>query len=175
MARGYKLFRYKSGSLYPLYVLADKPVPIGVWLDAEEGDRTERGKVKSKLGELAYRPGWHINDGAPYVNHIYTMHDGKRYLKDGCVWCEVEYHTDRCYTPEARDAGWYKGKWSPARAQLDYIPVGGYYKYRTNPMMTWAWVIAGEMKVNRIMDDNTVVEMCKAKGLEPLERWCKGA
>ena len=171
MAIGYKLFRMKNNTLYPLYVLADKPVRIGEWLPAEEGNRTSRGKVKSRLGELAYRPGWHINDEVPYVNHIYTMHNGKRYLKDYCVWCEVEYHTDRCYSPEAREAGWYKGKWSAARAQLDYIPVGGYYKYRTNPQMFGTWIIAGEIKVNRIMSDDEVESLCKAKGLTPLERW----
>ena len=83
MAIGYKLFRLKRGKLYPLYVLANEETPMGVWLDAQSGPRTERGKVKSRLGELAYRPGWHINDGLPYVNHIYTIHNGERYLKDG--------------------------------------------------------------------------------------------
>lgn len=171
MAIGYKLFRERNGKLYPLYVLADKETPMGVWLPAEEGNRTEKGKVKSKLGELAYRPGWHINDGVPYVKHIYTTHNGVRYLKDGCVWCEVEYKTDHCYTPEAREAGWKNGKWSVARAQLDYVPVGGYYKYRTSPQMEGAWIIAGEIKVNRIMSDEEVESLCKENGYEPLKGW----
>lgn len=171
MAIGYKLFKQKNGKLYPLYVLANEETPIGIWLEAKSGPRTEKGKVRSKLGELAYRPGWHINDGLPYVNHIYTIHNGERYLKDGCVWCEVEYHTDRCYSPEAREAGWRNGRWSAVRAQLDYIPVGGYYKYKTNPNMDGAWIIAGEMKVNRIMDDAEVYEICKANGYEPLRRY----
>ena len=167
---GYKLFRYSKGNLFPLYVLANKPIPLGVWLEAEAGERNEKGKVKSRLGALAYRPGWHINDDAPYVEHIYTMHDGKKCQKDGTVWAEVEYHTDRCYNPEAREAGWRGGKWSASRAQLDYIPVGGYYKYRTNPQMKGFWVIAGEMKVNRILTDDEVRELCRACGYEPLER-----
>lgn len=171
MAIGYKLFRLKHGKLYPLYVLANEETPIGVWLEAQSGPRTNRGKVKSRLGELAYRPGWHINDGLPYVNHIYSIHNGKKYLKDGCVWCEVEYKTDRCYSKEARDAGWRGGLWSSTRAQLDYIPKNGYYRFKTNPNMDGAWIIAGEMKVNRIMDDDEVVRICKANGYESLRRW----
>lgn len=169
--KGYKLFRKKDGKLYPLYVLTNQETPIGVWLEAEAGPMTDKGKVKSRLGELAYRPGWHINDGLPYVNHIYSIHDGKRYLKDGCVWCEVEYKTDYCYEEEAKAAGWKNGKWSAVRAQLNYIPVGGYYKYKTNPNMDGAWVIAGEMKVIREIPDEEVVAICKANGYEPLVRW----
>ena len=171
MAVGYKLFREKNGKLYPLYVLANEEIPIGVWLDAQSGPRTDKGKVKSRLGELAYRPGWHINDGLPYVNHIYTIHNGERYMKDGCVWCEVEYHTDRSYQADAFDKGWKNGNWSSTRAQLDYVPVGGYYKYKTNPNMDGEWVIAGEMRVIRKMDDAEVEEICKANGYEPLRRY----
>ena len=171
MAIGYKLFREKNGKLYPLYVLANKETPIGVWLDAQSGPRTEKGKVKSRLGELAYRPGWHINDRIPYVNHIYTIHNGERYLKDGCVWCEVEYNTDKCYSPEAREAGWRNGKWSAARAQLDYIPKNGYYKYKTNPNMDGMWVIAGEMRVIRKMGDDEVERICNEYGYSALKRY----
>ena len=49
---GYKLFRVKKnrpGELFPLYVLSDDPVQIGVWTDAVEGPRTETGKVKSRI------------------------------------------------------------------------------------------------------------------------------
>ena len=60
----YKLFRLKHGKLYPLYVNANKPTPLGIWLVAEVGERTPDGKVKSRLGKLAYRPGWHSGDMA---------------------------------------------------------------------------------------------------------------
>ena len=173
---GYKLFRLrKDGQLYPLYVLANKPTPMGVWLKAESGIRTEKGKVKSKLGELAYRPGRHLNDDAPYVNHIYSVHGGKRYLKDNCVWAEVEYKTDVPYQEQAHARGFRNGKWSAGRAQLDYVPRGGFYKYKTNPNMNGAWVIAGEIKVNRILCDDEVLEICQRYGYEPLVRYQKGA
>lgn len=57
--KAYKLFQTKKnspGQLFPLYVNADKPVPVGKWIAAEEGP-IEEGKVKSSLGKLAYRPG----------------------------------------------------------------------------------------------------------------------
>ena len=69
---GYKLFKVKAsrpGEIFPLYVNADKSAPIGVWIDAECGERKENGKVKSKLGDLAFRPGWHLSD-YPLATHI---------------------------------------------------------------------------------------------------------
>ena len=50
---GYKLFRVKKnrpGELFPLYVLSDEPVPMGIWIDAEEGPRTPEGKVNIYTG-----------------------------------------------------------------------------------------------------------------------------
>ena len=73
MGIGYKLFKVKAsqkGKLFPLYVLADKETPIGVWLKAEEGTKSSDGShVKSKLGDLCYRPGWHLSD-YPLATHI---------------------------------------------------------------------------------------------------------
>ena len=54
-AKGYKLFRIlksQPGKLFPLYVYATEEIPIGEWLKAKEGQKTENGKVKSKLGPL---------------------------------------------------------------------------------------------------------------------------
>lgn len=65
----YKLFNLKNGKLYPLYVNTTKPFEIGKWLAAEEGEKTPNGKVKSKLGELAFRPGFHSGN-VPVALHI---------------------------------------------------------------------------------------------------------
>ena len=46
MAIAYKLLRMKGDKLYPLFVLSDQEIPIGVWLDAKEGERLTNGKVK---------------------------------------------------------------------------------------------------------------------------------
>ena len=69
MAIAYKLLRMKGDKLYPLFVLSDQEIPIGVWLDAKEGERLTNGKVKSKLGPLQFRPGWHLSD-IPLSVHI---------------------------------------------------------------------------------------------------------
>ena len=163
--KGYKLFRENHGKLFPLFVDANKEVPIGVWLDAESGPMTESGKVKSRLGQLAYRPGWHINDKAPYVEHIYSIVDGKKVMKKGTVWAEVEYHTNVDYTEKAKR----NGK-SPRDQYLKEIPIGGFYRYKTSPQMFGEWIIAGEMRVNRIMSDDEVYKLCEDQCLEPLRR-----
>ena len=173
MAIGYKLFREKDGELYPLFVYANEALPMNVWLSAKSGPRTDSGKVKSKIGELAYRPGWHINDEVPYVVHIYSIHDDKKWLKDGCVWCEVEYKTDVNYQDKADSAGFLNGRFSEGRAYLDYIPVGGYYKFKTSPHMYGKWIISGEMKINRILSDSEVEKLCHDKGLEPLTKYAE--
>lgn len=66
----YKVFRIKDGKLYPPMVAnpGGEDTPVGVWLDAEEGEfaglsKTGRKQVKStSSGNLAYRPGWHLGD-----------------------------------------------------------------------------------------------------------------
>ena len=68
--KAYKVFRVKNGKLYPPMVAnaGGEDTPIGVWLDAEEGEfaglsKTGRPQVKS-IGstQLSYRPGWHMSD-----------------------------------------------------------------------------------------------------------------
>ena len=69
--KAYKMFRVHPkhpGKLFPLFVDADTPVPMGKWVDAIEGEM-KNGKVKSKIGDLAYRPGWHAGD-LPLATHI---------------------------------------------------------------------------------------------------------
>ena len=164
--------RYNNGKIFPLYVFANEEIHFSVWLEAKDGPKTPTGKVRSKLGELAFRPGWHIND-IPYVEHIYSIHDGKRYLKDKCVWCEVEYGTDTDYSEEAKKAGWKNGKWSAVRAYLDHVPADGYYRYKTSPNMFGEWIIAGNMKILRILTDEEAEAICLERGLNPLKRYKK--
>ena len=167
---GYKLLRQKNGRLYPLYVFASEETPTLTWLDAKDGPRALSGKVQSKLGELAFRPGWHITD-IPYVEHIYSVHGAKRYLKDDCVWCEVEYSTEVDYSNEARDAGWKNQRWSAVRAYLNHVPVNGFYRYKTSPQMFGEWIIAGSMKILRVLNDEEVEAICSRHGLNPLKRY----
>lgn len=151
IATGYKLFRKKNGKLYPLYILANEEIPMGVWLEAEEGPRNERGKVKGKM-ELAFRPGWHIAGTKPEAPQIK--------MKPDLVWCEVQYLTHLNYNPVARENGWRNGRWAAVRACLDYIPRGGFYTYKTNAKQTEPWVICGEMKVVRELTEEEVKALC---------------
>ena len=170
---GYKLFRVKKsapGRLFPLYVLADKPVEIGVWLLAEEGPRKENGKVRSKIGDLAFRPGWHLSE-IPLAIHIGIKEAGViKYMHDDEVWCECEYSDEIDYQPEADARGMRGGVFHPKDAMLREIPVNGFYRYKTSPQMLGKWIIAGGMKVLRILSDEKATELCRAAGYDPLPR-----
>ena len=170
----YKLFKLKKsrpGELFPLYVLTDEPVPMGIWLPAREGPRLADGRVKSKLGPLCWRPGWHLSE-LPLAIHIGIRDEtGEiRWMHDDEVWCECEYSADTDYQPEADANGWRSGKYDPRRAILDRIPEHGCYRCKTSPNMLGRWIIAGEMKVLRILEDEEVAEICRSRGYEPLPR-----
>lgn len=174
MGIGYKLFKVKKsqkGKLFPLYVLADKETPMGVWLDAEVGILTPNGKIKSKLGELALRAGWHLSD-IPYATHIGIKDKNGNivYMHDDEVWCEVEYADAINYQQEANRNGYRNGKFYAKYACFEHVPVNGFYRYKTNPNMTGDWIISGAIKVNRILSDKEVESICKEYGLTPLPR-----
>lgn len=166
--RAYKLFRIdKSGNLHPLYVFANKVIPLGTWLPAESGELLPNGKVKAKLGNgLAFRPGWHMCDipNSPWIGT--KQPDGTLARREDAVWVEVEYSADVNYQEEARDNGWEAGRWANVRACLKYIPVDGYYRYKTNSKGE-VMIIAGAIKVLRILSDAEVEDICKANGVVP--------
>ena len=157
----YKQFRIdRHGNLHPLFVSTNWIIPLGEWLKAEEGERTPEGKVKSKLGPLAYRPGWHLSE-APYAPHIGVKENGKvKYMRPDTVWAECEIYDEIDYTPEARANGMRNGKFNAQRACLDHLPEWGYYEYNTNPNACGTWFIADRIKVNRILTDEEVEDIC---------------
>ena len=171
----YKLFRVKKtepGKIFPLFVDADNETPVGKWVAAKCGERNEKGKVLSKLGPLCYRPGWHLSD-IPYVTHIGIKGSSGEieFLNPNHVWCEVEYSSEINYQDVANQNGINKkGILIPKNAYLTCIPENGYYTYKTNPNMTGEWIIAGAIKVNRIISDKEVKQICNAHGVEPLPR-----
>ena len=176
--KAYKLFRVderKPGQLFPLFVNANDPVPVGEWLDADVGPAAGN-KVKSKLGPLAMRPGWHAGD-LPIATHIGAK--SKASLKapdtrpDNQVWAEVEFAADRDWQGEAnsrakRNAN---GEIIANTAHItDQIPEDGFYRYKTNPNMTGNWLIGGSMKVTHILSDAEVEQINKAAGVSDLPR-----
>lgn len=192
--KAYKVFRIENGKLYPPMVTNsnNEDTPIGVWLDAEEGDfaglsKTGRPQVKAtKNRTLAYRPGWHLGDvpRAPQFDRKNKETGEMEFPKD-FVWAECEYAMDVDYQPEADEQGYmrtkvddegnvstYKSnKYQHSLAGLKKLPSKGYYKYRTNPNPdTVPWVITGQMKVDRLLDDFEVNEILEQKGIAPIHR-----
>jgi hypothetical protein len=177
--KAYKLFRNKNGKLYPLYVKSNDVLPIGKWIEAEEGDKNVKtGKVKSKLGDLAYRPGFHSGD-MPIATHIGGKSQGTKqkkpdYRPDNQVWAEVLVPADVDWQAEAnrRAKRTKKGKIIPRTAQIDdQIPKGGYYKYKTNANMTGSWLISGAVKILRVLSDKETEKINKKFGVADLPRY----
>ena len=170
---GYKLFKVKKnrpGELFPLYVLSDESVPVGVWVDAVEGPRTPEGKVKSKIGPLALRPGWHLSD-IPLAVHIGIKEDGKiKYMHDDEVWCECTYVDCYDYQEEANQNGWNDSHFDAKRAMLTRVPEQGFYRYKTSPQMLGRWIITGSIRVLRVLSDEEVEKICAAAGYQALPR-----
>lgn len=178
--KAYKLFRVdpkRPGELFPLFVRADEPVPIGEWVKAKSGEREGAG-VKSKIGKLAYRPGWHAGD-IPQARHIgMDRIDGKPTARrPDQVWAEVELADDVDWQSVADSragvikSGPNKGKLNARQAQIDdQVPYGGSYRYKTNSNMEGDWLISGDMKVNRVLSDSEVEFLNSQVGRSDLPR-----
>ncbi len=164
----YKLFRMKGGKLYPLYVNANEETPLRMWLSAKEGERTDKGKVKSRLGALAFRPGWHCSEfpAATHIGEKANPKDAKpSFRPEEQVWCECLIHDNVDWQSRADAAGK-----NPRDKQLGEVPVDGFYAYRTNPNMLGTWLIAGELFVKRILSDGEVAVINKKFGVSDLPR-----
>jgi len=175
--KAYKLFRVHPkhpGKLFPLFVNANEPVEMNKWVDAKEGEMAG-DKVKSKIGPLAYRPGWHAGD-LPVATHIGEKSDPNLTAPDvrpaNHVWAEVEMPHDVDWQSVANERGMNpKGKLIARNAHItDQIPKGGHYRYKTNSNMTGNWLIGGSMKVNRVLQDKEVKAINKAAGAADLPR-----
>ena len=169
---GYKLFNVKNGKLYALYVYTNEEIPQGIWLEAKNGPLIEKSngsvKVKSKLGELAYRPGWH-SSFFPVARHIgekENPHDSfPSYRPSHQVWAEVEI-SDKINYQELADK---QGK-SRSKKFLKFIPKDGFYLYKTNPNMIGEWIISGAIEINRILSDEEVYQINSQTGVHDLPR-----
>lgn len=157
----YKQFHMdKSGRLHPLFVFANEEIPVGKWITAKEGPRTENGKVKSKLGPLAYRPGWHLSE-APYAPHIGIKENGKvKYMRPDTVWALCMVNDTINYTKKARKNGVRNGKLDLRNACLSTIPDDGFYWYNTNQNAFGSWLITDKILVVKVLTDAEVEDIC---------------
>jgi hypothetical protein len=180
IVKAYKLFKTKGGNtneLYPLFVNANKPVPLGEWVNAEVGPVAASGKVKSKLGELAYRPGWHAGD-LPVATHIGGKSEpslkAPDYRRPDEVWAEVEMPADVDWQSVANQRARLNKAGQPIASTAhitDQIPEGGFYRYKTSPNMQGNWLIGGGMKVNKVLTDEEVQAINEAAGAADLPRF----
>jgi len=149
----YKLFRMRDNKLYPLYVEADREMELGKWLDAEVGEKIDDTHVKAKGcgGSLSLRPGWHSTK-IPFTDWIGKRQpDGTLAQRPDTVWCECEVEgkqlevTDRYGSREL---------------------LNGWYYFKTNSKQVDPWIISNKIKVNKILSNEEVVNICKNFGIE---------
>ena len=153
--RTYKLFRVRENKLYPLYVEADREMEIGKWLRAGTGEKVDETHVKAKGcgGTLSLRPGYHSTN-IPFTDWIgQKMEDGTLAQRADTVWCECEVKGDEI---ECNNRYGYrdlqKGKW---------------YYFKTNSKQKDPWIISDYLKINKILTNDEVAEICRSKGIEP--------
>jgi hypothetical protein len=186
--KAFKLFKQnqKTGELFPLFVKmkGNKSLPLDKWIQAEAGELSKSGKVKSSIGDLAYRPGFHSGD-LPIATHIggkVNPLTGKRISdrkvqpnirEKNQVWAEVELPADKDWQSIANSRARIKQDGNPdvKTAHItDEVPYGGSYRYKTNPNMTGNWLISGEMKINRILSNDEVKAINNKAGVSDLPR-----
>jgi len=191
----YKVFRVKDGKLYPPMVAnpdgAD--TPVGVWLDAEEGEfaglsKTGRPQVKQARGgqTLSFRPGWHLGDipRAKQFDRKNKLTGAVEFPKD-FIWARCQYVMNTDYQPQSDERGHIRtsidsdgnvvetrsDKYQHSLAGLPYLPKDGFYRYRTNPNPdTVPWVITGAMKVLDLLSDYEVNDILESEGIPPVHR-----
>lgn len=145
----YKLFKIKNDKLYPLYVEAKREMQVGKWLKAQVGEKADDTHVKSALGSLALRPGFHSTT-IPFTDWIgKRMPDGTLAQKADTVWCECEVKGKEIKVTD--------------RHGLRELPKGWYF-FKTNSKQEDPWIISNKIKINRILTHEEVKEICKVNG-----------
>ena len=159
--KGIKRQPAKTGDAQPI---PDKKTAEAIEKAGYNVTTTKKALEKSPFGtttSVKYRPGWH-GDTMPNASHL--AQPGSK-SKEGAkrVWAEVEFSNDKDYTDIVNQRGINPetGKFNSKEADIDYVPEGGTYRYKTNPNMEGAWLIGGEMKVNRVLDLKEVNQIRK--------------
>ena len=153
----YKLFRVKNEKLYPLYVEATREMVIGEWLEAQVGEKADDTHVKASGcgGKLSLRPGFHSTK-VPYTDWIGKRdNDGTLVQRKDTVWCECEVDGNEIEVTE--------------RYGLRTMPDGWYY-FRTNSKQKDPWIISNRLKINRILSNEEVDEICAGFGIKAQKR-----
>lgn len=123
---------------------------MGVWLDAGIGELADETHVRSRLGPLALRPGFHSTE-VPFTDWIGKRQSGRLVQRKGTVWCECEVEG--------------KPEDVPDRYGKRTLPSDWYY-FRTKPDQPFPWIISNHIKINRILSHAEVEEICRAHGVK---------
>ena len=145
----YKLFRMKEGRLYPLFVRAVSQRRNELRLEAYIGELVDPTHVKSKLGPLALRPGFHSTE-VPFVDWIGKKQGGILVQRKDTVWCECEVDGQQEHPSE--------------RYGKRTLPEDWYY-FRTKPNQPFPWIISNRIKIMRVLDHAEVEAVCQAHGI----------
>lgn len=145
----------------------------------KRGYLPEGSKAKS-VTCVAYRPGWHGGD-LPFFPQGGKKDDNSNYgnvHRWNQVIFEIEVDADKDYTPEAQSQEKAKnkdGSLNLKKADLQYMPEGGFYQYTTNPTVKQQtggkgdWFISGSIKIKRALTQKECDDILKANGMKEQE------
>lgn len=139
-----------------------------------------KGSSAKSVTCVAYRPGWHGGDlpffpqgGKKDVNSNYgNVHRWNQ------VIFEIEIDADKDYTAEAQSQEKAKnkdGSLNYKKADLQYMPEGGFYQYTTNPTVKQQtggksdWFISGSIKIKRALTQSECNDILRAHGMKEQE------
>ena len=122
---------------------------IGRWLEAGIGEMVDPTHVKSRLGPLALRPGFHSTE-VPFVDWIGKKQGGILVQRKDTVWCECEVDGQQEYHSE--------------RYGKRTLPEDWYY-FRTKPNQPFPWIISSRIKIKRVLDHAEVEAVCREHGV----------
>ena len=128
------------------------------WLEAGIGELADDTHVKSKLGALALRPGFHSTE-VPFTDWIGKRGaDGSLYQRPDTVWCECEVEGNEQKVSE--------------RYGLRTIPADWYY-FRTKAKQPFPWIISNRIYIRRILDHAEVEAICREHGIQAQPVWAE--
>ena len=181
MIIAYKLMKVDAdGRLHFPFCDTGRAVGLGCWMRAEDKSVEKDGRRFAPLvfrggtsGEAVPRPGFHLGE-IPYAPHIGIggTQRQREHIGDEDVWVECEVVDEVDWQQEADRNGMNKsGKVVRSRADIrDRVPFNGFYRYRTNHNMPSDWIIAGDMRMLRVMYDDEVAAIAESRGLKPMPR-----
>jgi hypothetical protein len=152
--KAYKAFRAKDGQVYPLYVGADSPLPIGKWLDAKEGGLrffTEKNGVKR----------WYVTGATGTPMKVSELpQESQKIIRDSGY--TSSYITALAYRP-----GWHTGSlpFNPqgAGAKDQNYTRGGTNKEAPYPHILYPDIVFAEVELSADVDYGTEFEQTAAR------------